>query len=112
MITGVGVYASAWASQCVRCRAPIGAGVVRPWLVLSAPLCASCTVGLGLGDVEGVVSAIVRMEGVRLPYPLDRAALARLAHAARQHAAARLHAAAAVLLDDPAEADGEGGEPS
>lgn len=110
MNAGVGVYAAAWPSQCVRCRTPIGAGVVRPWLAVGAPLCAGCTVQLGMGDVEGVVAAIARLEGVRLAYALDRAALARLTHAAGQHAAARLEVAAALLLDaDPA--DAEEGEP-
>lgn len=106
MNTGAGVYAVLWVSQCSRCQCFIPAGTMRAWVAIATPLCADCVVALGMGDVEGLVAAMARLDSVRLPYPADRAALARVTHAAGEYAAARLEATASAVAQDD-ETEGE-----
>lgn len=111
---GMGIYASAWPASCFRCQTTILPGDLRPWLAAGRPLCGDCTVRLGLGDVEGLVDALGRVVAVRelCREPRDRAAVARLQHAAGEWARVRLDYAAGQMLDDTVDEGGQGGKGS
>lgn len=90
----VGLYAAAQPCRCAWCPTIVPAGHRRPHVAPGRPLCASCVVEAGAGDVEGVLDALEVLEG--WPQLTSSHHGRRLLHAARQWAEARL----TTLVDD------------